>query len=71
MRSIKNDMWLVVELAWAVGWIVAVPAVALGFGGAYLDRYFDTSPVFILIGMGCAVSLSGWGLWRKLRQILK
>lgn len=70
MPSIKRDLLFVVDLAWSIGWIIAIPAVALGFGGAYLDRWLGTSPLFILLGMGLAVTLSGVGLWRKLREIL-
>lgn len=68
---LKHDLIFVVDLAWSIGWIIAIPAVALGFGGAYLDRWFGSSPLFILLGMGLAVTLSGVGLWRKLREILR
>lgn len=70
-RAIKDDLFLALRLAWDFGWIIAIPVVALGFGGAYLDKYLGTSPIFLLIGMVVAVGLSGWGLWRKLREILK
>jgi hypothetical protein len=69
-RTIGQDLFMVAELAWSIGWIIALPAVLFGFGGAYLDRYLGTSPLFLLIGMGCAMGLSGWGLYRKLREIL-
>jgi hypothetical protein len=68
--SLKEDLLLVAELAWSIGWIVAVPAVLFGLGGAYLDRSFGTSPLFILIGMALAMGSSGVGLYKKLRQIL-
>jgi hypothetical protein len=70
-RSVKQDLWLVAELAWSIGWIVAVPAVLFGFGGAYLDRSLGTTPVFLLLGLGLAVTLSGVGLYRKLQRILQ
>lgn len=68
--SITADLWLVLELAWSIGWIVAIPAVAFGFGGAYLDRSLGTSPLFILVGFAFAVMLSGIGLYRKLKEIV-
>ena len=70
-RSIFSDLFLAVRLAWDLGWIIAIPAVVLGFGGAYLDQYAGTSPLFLLTGMGCAMGLSGFGLFRKFKEILK
>lgn len=69
-RTIKDDLWLVAQLAWSIGWIVAIPAVLFGFGGAYLDKSLGTSPLFILLGLATAVTLSGIGLYRKLKEIL-
>lgn len=69
-NSLASDLWLVAQLAWSIGWIVAIPAVLFGFGGAYLDRSLGTSPMFILVGFAFAVTLSGIGLYRKLKEIL-
>lgn len=69
-RPIVADLWLVAQLAWSIGWIVAIPAVAFGFGGAALDRSLGTTPLFILLGLTTAVTLSGTGLYRKLKEIL-
>ena len=69
-RSIKDDLFLAVRLAWNLGYIIAIPAVLFGFGGAYLDRLQGTSPLFILIGFGVALCLSAYGVWRKLKDIL-
>lgn len=68
--TIVDDLRLVAQLSWSIGWIVAIPAVAFGFGGAYLDRLYGTTPLFILLGFAIAVTLSGIGLYRKLREIL-
>lgn len=68
--SIASDLWLVAQLAWSIGWIVAIPAVTFGFGGAYLDRFYGTTPLFILLGFALAVTLSGIALTRRLKEIL-
>ena len=68
--TIFHDLFLAVRLAWDLGWIIAIPAAALGFGGAYLDKYEGTSPLFLLLGMGIAMGLSGYGLYRKFKEIL-
>jgi len=72
----KNDgigkaLWLAVQLVWDMGWIIAIPAVLFGFGGAYVDKYFQTSPLFILLGLGLALLFSFLALKRKLKEIIK
>ena len=70
-RSIRQDLFLAVRLAWNFGYIIAIPAVVFGFGGASLDRQFGTSPTFILIGFAIALVLSGLGIWRVVRAIVR
>lgn len=61
---------LSLRLAWNLGFIIAVPVVLLGFGGAYLDKYLGTSPIFIITGFAMAVTLSSIGVYRKVKEIL-
>ena len=70
-ERLRDALALAVRLVWDMGWIIAIPAVALGFGGAYLDRQFGTSPIFILVGLGLALVLSFLGVKRKLKEILE
>ncbi len=69
-RSIRQDLLLAVRLAWNFGYIIAIPAVLFGFGGAYVDRLWGTSPLFILIGFACALALSSLGIWRMVKEIV-
>lgn len=69
-RSITADLLLAVRLAWSLGYIMALPAVLFGFGGAYLDKYFHTSPFILLIGLALALSISARGVYRRLKEIL-
>ena len=69
--SLKADLWLTVRLAWNLGYLIALPAVLFGFGGAYLDRYAGTSPLFIILGFALAALLSYLGVRRRIREILK
>ena len=69
--SIVSDLWLAVRLAWNFGWIIAIPAVLFGFGGAYLDRVEGTSPLFLLLGFAIALAISGVGIWRIVKEIVK
>ncbi len=70
-RSIGADLLLAVRLAWNFGYIIAIPAVAFGFGGASLDKHYGTSPTFILIGFALALALSGLGIWRAVKEIVR
>lgn len=69
-RSIAADLLLAVRLAWSLGYIIALPAVLFGFGGAKLDRYFHTSPYLLLFGLALALGISALGVYRRLKEIL-
>ncbi len=63
------SLLLSLRLAWSLGYIIAIPAVVFGLGGAYLDKYLGTSPLFLLLGFALAVGLSGLGVYRKVKEI--
>ena len=69
-RSIRHDLILAVRPAWNFGYIIAIPSALSVFGGAYLDKTWGTSPVFILIGFALALSISGLGIWRVVKEIM-
>lgn len=60
---------LALGLAWEMGFIIAIPAVLFGFGGAYLDKWLGTSPLFLLLGLGLAMASSGLAIWKRIRQL--
>lgn len=61
--------WSALNLAWELGYIIAIPIVLLGLGGAYLDKYLETSPLFLLLGIALSLLLSGIGVYRKIKEI--
>lgn len=65
----QPSLFLSLRLAWSLGYIIAIPAVVFGLGGAYLDKYLQTSPLFLLLGFALAVGLSGLGVYRKVKEI--
>jgi uncharacterized membrane protein YfcA len=70
-ESIKDALWLSVQLVWDMGWIIAIPIVVFGFAGAYADKHFGTSPLLLLIGFALAATLSAIGVKRKLKRIIE
>lgn len=66
-----SSPWMAVQLAWELGYMIAIPAVLLGFVGAYVDKAFHTSPLFLIAGFLLAVTLSAIAVYRKVREIIK
>lgn len=69
-RSIAADLLLAVRLAWSLGYIIAIPAVFFGLGGAYLDKHLGTSPWILLFSLALAMGISAVGIYRRLKEIL-
>lgn len=63
-------LMLSLRLAWNLGFIIAVPVAVFGFGGAYVDKYLQTTPIFVITGFALAIVLSGVGVYRKVKEIL-
>ena len=68
-ESSWRSLFLALRLAWSLGYIIAIPAVLFGFGGAYLDKTLGTSPGFLLAGFAIAITLSYFGVRRKIKEI--
>ncbi len=66
-----QHMWSLLPLAFEIGYVIAIPAVLFGFAGAYLDRKYALSPVFVLIGLVLAFSLSAYVVYRRVQKITK
>jgi F0F1-type ATP synthase assembly protein I len=63
------SIWAALQLAWELGYMIAIPAVLFGFGGAYLDKQYQTSPIFIALGFVLALGISALTVIRKVRTI--
>lgn len=61
--------WGAAGMAGEIGYILAIPAVLLGFGGAYLDKYMGTSPFCIIIGFVVAAVSSYMGVRQVIRRL--
>ncbi len=69
--SADESTMLGIGFAWELGYTIAIPAVLFGIGGAYADKYLNTSPLFLLLGFVIAFMTSIVGVTQKIREILR
>jgi hypothetical protein len=66
----KSQAWSkVIGIAGNLGWMIATPAVLFAVGGAYLDKWLGTSPLFVLIGIPLALIVSAMSVWKLIKQV--
>ncbi len=63
-------MWMALGLVWELGWLIAIPAFLFGFGGAYVDKHYGSSPTFVLVGLLLAFILSAFMVYRRVKGVL-
>ena len=61
--------WSALSLLWSLGYAIAIPLVFCALGGRFLDKRFDTSPLFLLIGLFFSVTTSAFWVYRKIIDI--
>lgn len=62
--------WSAVSLAWELGYSIAVPLVGLALVGRFLDKKFESSPWFLLIGILISITISSYLIYKKTVAIL-
>lgn len=65
-----NDSFVLgLGFAWELGYTIAIPAVLFGLLGRYLDKLFNLSPAFLLIGLSLAFVISFSIIGQKIKDI--
>ena len=67
MKASKTGM--VLRLL-GIGWYVAICIGGGGFGGLWLDRKLDLSPLLTLVGLGVGIALAVSGMYQMLTALL-
>jgi len=62
--SISQDVSLW-SLAWDLGWMITIPLVVFAVGGAMIDKKINTSPWFLLGGIGLALVITSIMVYGK------
>ncbi len=70
-KSNSNNLLQGIGLVWELGWIIAVPVVILGFGGAWLDKKWGTAPWLVLAGFAISFILSLAAAIQRVKEYLK
>ena len=66
----KSIFWQAISLAFQFGYTITIPLVILVLLGRFLDKKFDSSPIFILTGIIISMIISGVALFLKMKKIL-
>lgn len=64
-----NKEFRVLGLVFDLGYTIAVPLIFFALGGRFLDKKLESSPLFLLIGIFAALAVSGYGIYKKIKQI--
>lgn len=67
----KVNLGFVLDLAWKLGYIIALPIVGLVLGGRLVDKYFGTSPIFLIAGLIISAPTVGFLVYRKMKGFIK
>ena len=67
IKNVPKNLWQALNLAWELGFIIAIPLVILGSIGKYADGYYGTAPWFTLAAVFFAMAISTLWLYRQLK----
>lgn len=66
----EEKVWTAYGLAISLGYMIAIPIILFGIGGALLDKKINTFPIFTLIGFVLAMTISLVTVYRKTKDII-
>ncbi|OGD66687.1 hypothetical protein A3F08_01950 [Candidatus Berkelbacteria bacterium RIFCSPHIGHO2_12_FULL_36_9] len=64
-----NNLWYVLSELGQLGFIIAIPVAILAYFGAKLDKIYQTSPLFLLIGIVFSIITSSIVIYRKIKKL--
>jgi hypothetical protein len=70
-KDLKFDRWGMVNLAFDMGFVIALPLVAFGLLGKYLDGRLGTEPWLTIVGILIAIISTTIWLTKKLKEYIK
>lgn len=67
----KNSLGFALDLAWKLGYAIAIPIVVFVLLGRLLDNYLGTSPFFLITGLIISAPAVGFLVYRKIKGFIK
>jgi F0F1-type ATP synthase assembly protein I len=61
----------VISLVGELGFIIALPVIVLALGGRMLDKRFDSSPLWLIVGIIISLVISSILVFRKTKSIIE
>lgn len=58
------------QLAWELGYAIAIPIVALALVGRWADKALGTSPWLLLTGILVSIIISSFAVYKKVSSII-
>lgn len=65
----EESVFRPLQLAFNLGYLIAVPLVFFALIGRYLDKNYQSSPIFLLIGIFIAFGVSCYFIYNKVIKI--
>ncbi len=70
-RTKRGDTdWSLFSLAWDLGWMIAIPILLFGVGGAIMDKKLHSSPWLLLLGFVVSLGLTSFFIYFKISKVL-
>lgn len=70
-NKIPKSLAETIALSFQLGYLITLPILIFAIGGRVLDKRLNTSPLFLLIGIGLAIIISAFLIYRKIKEIIK
>ncbi len=65
--SKKIKVW---SLAFQIGYTIAIPIIVFALIGRFADKYLNTSPIFLLLGILISIFVSSFIVYKKVGEII-
>lgn len=66
----KKNVFSALELAFQLGYLIAVPLVVFAIGGRLLDKKLETSPFLFITGIILSMGVSSFLVYKKTAKIM-
>lgn len=61
----NSSAFTALSLAWELGYLIAIPLIIFALLGRWLDKIYNTSPLFLLIGLFFSLIITSVFVYQK------